>query len=159
MNREEKLATWKSELDSLYKDMEEYLRDYIESGQIRIERRTVQLTEDYLGSYEAEELAILIGKDEVIAEPVAALLIGCSGRVDLSGPYRISRIVLLEKSGPAVNVTISGADSQKETVTRSPLRGEIDRKGWYLVTPPPEATATLLNEDSFRDAIMDVAGG
>ena len=158
MNRE-KLAAWKSKLDYLYKDMEDYLREYIDSGQIKIERRPVQLTEDDLGSYEAEALAILIGKDEVIAEPVAALLIGCSGRVDLSGPWGISRIVLLEKSGPAMNVTISGTKNRKETSIRSPLRGEIEHRGWYLVTPPPAATATLLNEDSFRDAIMDVAGG
>jgi len=159
MNREEKLAAWKRELDSLYKKMEEYLRGHIDSGQIKIERRPVQLTEDDLGSYEAEAPAILIGKDEVIAEPVAALLIGCSGRVDLSGPWGISRIVLLEKSGPAMNVTISGTKNRKETSIRSPLRGEIEHRGWYLVTPPPAATATLLNEDSFRDAIMDVAGG
>ena len=158
LNPKERLASWRRELDSLYQKMERYLKDYISSG-LRTKRRPVQLTEDDLGSYEAQALAILIGRDEVIAEPVGTLLIGSSGRVDLSGPRRILRIVLLEKSDPVVNVKISGADSREETVTHSPLRGEIDRRGWYFVTPPPAATATLLNADSLQDAIMDVAGG
>jgi len=159
LNPKERLATWKRELDSLYQEMQGYLKDYIDSGKIKIDPRRVQLTENGLGSYEAPALAILIGRDEVIAEPVAALLIGCSGRVDLSGPYGILRIVLLEKGGPEEKVTISGAGSQKETSTRSLLRGEIDCRGWYFVTRPPDAVATPLNADSFRDAIMDVSGG
>ncbi|MCY4173090.1 MAG: hypothetical protein OXF25_03300 [Cyanobacteria bacterium MAG CAR3_bin_5] len=158
LNPKERLASWQHELDSLYQKMEGYLKDYVNSG-LRTERRRVQLTEDDLGSYEAEALAILIGRDEVIAEPVGTMLIGSMGRVDLSGPRRVLRIVLLEKSGPVEKVTISGTGSHKETVARSPLRGEIDHRGWYLVTPPPAATATPLNEDSFRDAIMDVSGG
>lgn len=157
-NYEETLATWQHELGSLYDIMEGYLKNYTESGQIRTERRSVQLTEDYLGSYEAQALAVLIGNDEVIAQPVGALVIGSSGRVDLSGPRRMLRIVLIEKSGSAMNVTTSGADSQEETSTRSLLPSKIDHRGWYFVTPPPDSIATALGEGSFRNAIMDVAG-
>ena len=159
LNPKERLGSWRSELDSLYEEMKGYLKDYTDSGKIRIETRSVQLTEAGLGSYEAPALAIMIGNDEVTVEPVAALLIGCSGRVDLSGPYGISRIALLEKSGPVEKVMIPGAGNQKEASSRSPLRGEIDRRGWYVVTRPPDAIATPLNADSFRDAIMDVSGG
>ena len=159
LNPKERLSTWRRELDSLYAAMEEYLRSYTDSGQIRTERRPVQLTEDNLGSYEAEALAILIGRDEVIAEPVGTMLIGSMGRVDLSGPYGISRIVLLERGGLIKRVTISSTDGRDEAYVRAPLRGEIDQRGWYFVTPPPAATAIPLNKDSFRDTIMDVAGG
>ena len=159
LNREEKLATWQRELGSLYTVMEESLRDYTDSGQIRTERRPVQLTEDDLGSYQAQSLAISIGNDTVIAQPVGAMLIGCSGRVDLSGPRRTLRIVLLEKGGPGMKVTISGAEDQHQPSSHAPLlRGAIDHKGWYLVTSPPAAAATALDQDSFRDAIMEVAG-
>lgn len=158
LNREERLASWQYELDSLYQKMEGYLKDYINSG-LRTERRRVQLTEDDLGSYEAEALAILIGRDEVIAEPVGTMLIGSMGRVDLSGPYGILRIVLLEKGGLIKRVTISSTDGRDEAYVRAPLRGDIDQRGWYFVTRPPDAIATPLNEDSFRDAVMEVAGG
>lgn len=160
LNREEKLATWQRELGSLYTVMEEFLRDYTDSGQIKTERRPVQLTEDDLGSYQAQSLAISIGNDTVIAQPVGAMLIGCSGRVDLSGSRRTLRIVLIEKDGPGMKVTISGAEDQHQpSSSHAPLlRSAIDHRGWYVVTPPPAATATALDQDSFRDAIMDVAG-
>ena len=157
LNPEERLASWRHELDSLYQKMEGYLKDYMDSG-LRTERRPVQLTEDDLGSYEAEALAILIGRDEVIAEPVGTMLIGSMGRVDLSGPKRILKIVLLEKGGLIRRVTISSTDGRDEAYVRAPLRGDIDQRGWYFVTPPPDSIATPLNEDSFRDAIMDVVG-
>jgi len=157
--REERLASWRHELDSLYQKMEEYLNDYINSG-LRTERRLVQLTEDYLGTYEAEALAILIGRDEVTAEPVGTMLIGSRGCVDLSGPRKTLRIVWLKKGGLITRVTISEeTHNWQETDVRPALRGDIDCSGWYFVTPPPDAIATPLNEDSFRDAVMDVVGG
>ena len=156
-NREETLATWRRELEVLYDSMEGYLKSYVDSGEIEIERRPVQITEDYLGTYEAEALALSIGNDEVVAQPVGTLLIGSSGRVDLSGPRKTLRIVLLEKGGPALRIRISGSDGLVEPSTRSPLHGEVDRRGWYFVTTPPAATATALDKDSFRDAIMDVS--
>ena len=43
--------------------MEAYLKTYTDSGLIRIERHRVQLTEDYLGTYDAEKLTLFIGND------------------------------------------------------------------------------------------------
>ena len=157
-NRRETLADWLRELDGLYSAMEGYLQSYTESGQIRIERRPVQLTEEYLGTYDAEALAMSIGSDEVIAQPVGTVLIGSSGRVDLSGPRKTLRIVLLEKGGPAMKITISGTAGPTETSSQPLVRGEVDRRGWYFATQPPAATVTVFDEDSFRDAIMDVSG-
>lgn len=158
VNSEERRAGWLRDLDALYRALEDYLKRYTESGQIKVERRPIQLTEDYLGTYEAETLVLSIGNDEVVATPVGTLIIGCRGRVDLSGPRKTLRIVLLEEDGPAIRVTISGTDGPVETSSRSPWRGDVDHPGWYFVTQPPAATATALDEDSFRDAIMDVAG-
>jgi len=62
LDPKERLATWKRELDSLDQEMQGYLKDYIDSGKIKIDPRRVQLTENGLGSYEASALAIGIGK-------------------------------------------------------------------------------------------------
>lgn len=156
-NRKEKLDTWLRELDGLYRAMEGYLKRYMDSGQITVARRPVQLEEELLGTYDAEVLAVSIGNDEVIARPIGTLLIGSSGRVDLTGPRNTLRIVLLEKGGPALKITVSGAGGTSDTSTQSPIRGDIDHRGWYFVTQPPAVTAIPLNEDSFRDAIMDVS--
>ena len=159
LNSEETLADWLRELDDLYSAMEEYLQSYTESGQIMIERRSVELAEDYLGTYDAEALAMSIGNDEIIAQPVGTMLIGSSGRVDLTGPCKTLRIVLLEKGGPAMKIAISGDDGPIETSSHSFVRGEVDHRGWYFATRPPAVTVTAFDEDSFRDAIMDVSGG
>ena len=157
-NSKETLSKWRRELDTLYSDMEEYLQSYTESGQIKIERRPVQLTEEYLGTYDAEALAMSIGGDEVIAQPVGAMLIGSSGRVDLTGPLETLRIMLLEKGGPAMKITISGDGGPKETSSQPLVRGEVDHRGWYFVTRPPAATVTAFDEDTFQRAIMVVSG-
>jgi len=157
-NSRETLADWLRELDALYSAMEEYLQSYTESGQIKIERRPVQLTEEYLGTYDAEALAMSIGNDEIIAQPVGTRVIGSRGRVDLTGPRKTLRIVLLEKGGPAAKITISGEDGPIERSSHSLVRGEVDHRGWYFATQPPAATVTAFDEDSFRDAIMDVSG-
>ena len=159
LNREETLADWRRELEDLYSAMEVYLQSYTESGQITIKRRSVELTEDYLGTYDAEALAMSIGNDEIIAQPVGTLLIGSSGRVDLTGPRKTLRMVLLEKGGPAMTITIAGDDRPIETSGHSLVRGEVDHRGWYFATRPPAVTVTAFDEDSFRDAIMDVSGG
>ena len=156
-NPEETLATWLRELDALYGTIEGYLKSYIDSGQIKVERRPIRLSEESLGTYDADALVVSIGNEEVVARPVGTMLIGSYGRVDLSGPRKTLRIVLLEKGGPALKITISGASGPRETSISHLWRGEIDHRGWYFVTQPPAATATALDEDSFRDAIMDVS--
>lgn len=157
LNSGETLDAWLRELDALYSAMQEYLKSYIDSGEITIERRPVQLTEDYLGTYDADALFLCIGDDEVIAKPVGTLLIGSRGRVDLSGPRKTLRMVLLDNDSPAIKIDISGTGGPIEATARSLWRGAVDRTGWYFVTQPPAATATALDEDSFRDAIMDVS--
>lgn len=157
-SREERLAAWKGELDKLYAVMEQCLKPYSARG-IKVKRHPVELVEGYLGRYTVDALSIFIGKHEVIAEPVGALVIGAKGRVDLSGPRRTLKIVLLEKGGPiqTTTVQIDGASKPQETSTRRSLR-DVPQRGWYVVTSPPDATATLLDADSFKKAIMDVAG-
>ena len=158
VNWEETLTAWLHELDALYSSMEEYLKSYVNSGAIKVERRPIQLTEEYLGTYDTEVLALSIGNDEILAKPIGTLLIGSRGRVDLSGPRKTLRIVLLDEGGPTMKITISGTDGPDETSSRSLFRGDVDHPGWYFATQPPAATVTAFDEDSFRDAIMDVAG-
>lgn len=158
VNWERKLADWLKELDALYHAMEEYLNSYVASGDVKVERRPIQLTEDYLGTYDAEMLAFSIGSDEILVKPIGTLLISSRGRVDLSGPRKTLRIVLLDEGGPAIRITVSGTEGPLEASSRSPFRGNVDHSGWYFTTQPPEPTVTAFDKDSFKDAVMEVAG-
>ena len=97
---------WLRELCDLYSRMEKYLKKYTDKDQIRIRRDQVHLSEDHLGTYEAETLTFLIGHEKVVAKPIGTLLIGAWGRVDLVGARGSLRIVLLEKGGPTIRTRI-----------------------------------------------------
>ena len=151
-------ADWLQELDELYARMEGHLRPYTEAREIQIERTPIQLREDHLGSYDADKLTFKIGREKIVARPIGTLLIGARGRVDLSGPRKTLKIVLLAKGAPVLTTKIEHGGVTEES-SRSMVRGDVDEAGWYIETPPPESVVVAFGEDSFRDAIMEVSGG
>ena len=151
-------ANWLQELDELYARMEEHLRPYTQAGEIQIERTSIQLREEYLGTYRADKLTFSIGREKIVAKPIGASVIGARGRVDLSGPRRTLKILLLDKGGPVLTTTIEHG-GVAEVSSHRMVRGNVDKAGWYIESPPPESIVYAFGEDSFRDAIMEVSGG
>lgn len=147
---------WLQELEGLYEQMEKHLQPY----GIEIRRHLVPLEEEYLGAYQAHELTFDIGHDKIVAKPIGAQLIGARGRVDLSGPRATLKIVLLEKGGPALKYRVTERGGTVKESSHSMLRGDAGDAGWYIATtPPPKSSVVQFNEDSFRDAIMEVSSG
>ena len=155
---DQRRAEWLQKLDELYASMEGHLRPYTEAGEIQIERTPIQLREDHLGSYGADKLTFKIGREKIVAKPIGTLLIGARGRVDLSGPRKTLKIVLLATGGLVLTTKVEDGGVTEES-SRSTVRGEVDEAGWYIETPPPESVVVAFGEDSFRDAIMEVSGG
>ena len=151
-------ADWLKELEDLYERMEGHLKPYTEAGEIQIERTPIQLTEDYLGTYDADKLTFRIGREKIMVKPIGMSVIGGRGRVDLSGPRKTLKILLLAEGGPARTTTIEHGGIAEE-YSDSMVRGEVDEAGWYIESPPPESVVVRFGEDSFRDAIMEVSGG
>ena len=149
---------WIQSLRDLYSTMERYLKRYTEAGQIRVKREGVELSEQYLGSYEAEKLTFEIGMEKIVAKPIGRLMIGATGRVDLIGARGTLRLVLLEKGGPAIRTRIEIGERIEEEVSRPLIpSGEISESGWYIATLPPRVTTTPLSADTFRDALMELS--
>ena len=151
-------ADWLRELDGLYSSMERHLRPYTEAHEIEIDRTPIQLMEDHLGTYDADKLTFRIGRDRIVAKPIGTLLIGARGRVDLSGPRKTLKIVLLDKGGPVLTTKVEHGSVTEES-SRSMVRGNVEEAGWYIETTPPNSVVVAFGEDSFRDAIMEVSGG
>ena len=86
--------------------MERHLTPFTQAGEIEIERTPLTLREDHLGSYDADKLTFKIGRDKIVAKPIGTLLVGARGRVDLSGPRKTLKIVLLDKGGPGLTAKI-----------------------------------------------------
>ena len=151
-------AEWLQELEDLFARMEGHLKPYTQAGEIEIERTPIQLREDQLGTYNAEKVTFTIGREKIVAKPIGTLLIGASGRVDLSGWRKTVKIVLLAKGGPVLTTKVKAGGVTEES-SRSMVRGDVDEAGWYIETPPPESIVVAFGGDSFRDAIMEVSGG
>ena len=149
---------WLRALEELYTSMQRHLEPYTETREIPIERTPMRLREDHLGTYDASKLTFKIGRKKIVAKPIGTLLIGARGRVDLSGPSKTLKVVLLDKGGPVRATTISHGDLT-DVSSRSMVRGEVDEAGWYIETPPPDSVDVAFGEDSFQDAIMDVSDG
>ena len=158
-DREARLEAWLEELNKLYKLVERSLCSHVEAGDVTVQRGPFSVTEPRMGTYDAQRLVLRFDDDQLVAEPVGTLLIGCRGRVDLAGPQGNVRLVLLDKGGPAFRSTISEGGPPIETSTSSAIRGDVDRAGWYIATRPPGITVTPLTEESFRDLVMDLLGG
>ena len=148
---------WLDVLHNLFAQMEEYLKRYIDAGEIGIRRDKISLSENALGTYETEQLTFHIGNEKVIVRPIGTLLIGARGRVDLIGARGTLRLVLLDKGGPALRSRIEiGGRAEEESVKPFLTSGEVKESGWYIATLPPKILTTPLNEDSFRDALMEL---
>ena len=151
-------AVWLRELDELYGSMEDHLKPYTQAGEIQIDRVRIQLSEDHIGTYDVDKLTFKIGREKIVAKPIGTLLIGARGRVDLSGSRKTLKIVLLAKGGPVLTTKIGHGEVTEES-SHPMVRGEVDKAGWYIETPPPESVVVAFCADSFRDAIMEVSGG
>ena len=149
---------WIRSLNGLYSKMEKYLKKYTEADQIQVAREKIQISEEYLGNYEAEKLTIQIGIDKVVAKPIGRMMIGAAGRVDLIGARGMLRIVLLDKGQPATRTRIEIGRKPEEETGWHPIQSiKICERGWYIATLPPRITATALSADAFRDALMELS--
>ena len=104
---ENRLEEWKKHLHLFYEKVEGFLSAYVKSGKIILKRKRVLLDEEHIGSYEAHALDILLGYMRITLMPVGTVLVTARGRIDMKGPKRTVRFLLVhedaeepEASGP-----------------------------------------------------------
>ena len=86
---------WLRNLDSLYREIVGFLREYIDAGSISYSFSDRKLIEENIGEYLAKRMAIKIGRQRVSLVPVGTLLIACKGRVDVVGSAGRAQLLLL----------------------------------------------------------------
>ena len=149
---------WISYLDSLYKKIETFLRKYKDEGSIRIEYKQIELNEENIGVYLANEMIIHIGRQEIPLTPIGTLLIGAKGRVDVEGSYGKAALMLVDKDalGPRPLVRVKIIDPQKPPEPEKETTKNIEWV-WKIVTSPPVIRFIDLNAESFFQLIMEVS--
>ncbi len=138
---------WLEYLGEFYRQVEEFLSEYVASGDVSTEYQDKYINEELVGRYPAQSLHFHIRGRDVILDPVGTNLIGARGRVDMTGPAGTVRFVLI---GWDVIRVRARPEIGAEAETKMP------KWVWKIATPPPGITYLDLNAESFLDALMEV---
>jgi hypothetical protein len=151
---------WLMHLNDLYQSVEQFLADYISSGDVVRRYRDVALHEEDLGAYRAREMVLQTGRQEIILHPIGTILIGALGRVDMTGPAGTVRFVLVARnaSGPRVQTTVGAGNKMRSQSEPAGHRVESEVE-WKISTPPPQISYVELTKESLLSAIMEVVNG
>ncbi len=154
------LEQWLGYLDALYEQIRGYLQTYIENGSAKIDFREIQLNEDFIGAYTAQEMHLNIGRSNVIFTPIGTMLIGTKGRVDVVGPAGRARLTLINKNvtdaRQLIQVRVSGLGRGKP---RPPVNRPLEEIEWVwkIVSSPPQMHFTELTQEAFFEMVLEVA--
>jgi hypothetical protein len=149
---------WLSRLKELYERIESFLKGYIQAGQIKASYRDIELNEENIGSYNAAQMILKIGRQEITMTPVGTLLIGAKGRVEVVGPAGRTRLVLVnsESSGPTIKVSVHIGKTEAPPSETAPKE---TKWAWKIATSPPIIRYIDLTQESLFQALMEVADG
>lgn len=150
---DEQKAIWLGKLRELYGHVSSWLEPFPD---IKIEEKTKQISEEALGTYQAPALFLTIGSDLIQFDPIATFLFGARGRVDITGPKGVSRLLLVPKNAVGVTVQIRGVNEPKEEKKKIlPVSEWV----WKLASPPPTVQYIELSKDILFDILISLANG
>ena len=148
---------WLQHLDRFYGLVEEYLREYVDQGKVRLQRGTKKLHEEFIGDYSVATMALDIGTNRIVFDPVGTNLIGAKGRVDMQSAKGTVKFVLVPADATAIGwrsrIVVEGSDPGPEPVE------PVADWTWKIATSSPSGRCVELCKDSFQDAIMEVVNG
>jgi len=157
---EQQRDEWLDRLRSLHAKIESFLGKYLRSGQIIIEYVQVILNEEHIGLYEAPQMILRIGGQQVDLVPIGTLLIGSKGRVDVVGPVGRAQIVLVDRKAPGlaslIHVTVGVGGKAPEPHVKKAREIEWE---WKIVGRPPGRRFIELTQQSLFQLIMEVTNG
>ncbi len=146
---------WLSHLDALYLKIESLLGKYTSSGQISIRYKSIELNEEDIGSYQARQMILRIGRQEVDITPLGTRFMLYNGIVEVLGSAGKSSLVLVEKSRvsavPKVMVQMSSGGEQQD--------GPAVPLEWKIQVRPPSQHLDELTRESFFQLLMEVTNG
>ena len=162
INWEEKLTRWKSFINSLYLNINEWLKEYVKSGKIEIDTYDIEIYEEAIGKYTVRAMKIKLGDNIVKLIPIGTVLIGTIGRVDVVGESGTQKIILADKNatGPKIETNEFVPEKKKQhderiiRISNTP----VDWK-WKFTSNPPRIKYTELNQESFFECLMNVING
>ena len=152
-----RLNEWLLHVEELYALVEKYLHTYIKGGDIKQNFEKLELNEDLLGAYDIKRMVLVIGLQQVVLQPVGAIIIGARGRVDIRGPKGSAKLVLVEKQSTKIRMSV-GALTGTERPPLGPVATQPAELSWKFSAAPRSRELIELTSESLMTAIMEVTG-
>jgi hypothetical protein len=86
-------------VDDLYHQIETILAEPIGQKTVTLQRRSKDLSENYIGTYKVDDLMLLIGDEQVRFSPRGRNIAGASGRVDVLGERGEPEVLIVQPDG------------------------------------------------------------
>jgi hypothetical protein len=151
---------WLRHLAELYNRIAEFLQEFVQAGSISYSFSEIALTEENIGTYQAKRMEIKIGRQHILLEPVATLLIASAGRVDVVGSAGRAQLMLVSQRAKSwadvVKVTVRGAEAVLPPAAASE---EETAWAWKIVSRTVRGTFVELDKESFFTLLMEISGG
>jgi hypothetical protein len=145
INYEQEKKEWLAKIDEFYYLIRGFVGNYLKQGKIVEERKIIKLQEDNFEEYQVEQLTLKIGKKKLIFKPVGRFFVGCNGRIDLDSSLGSVRFLFVPKDFDKPRIFFMGDFSPQTEWC------------WKIATPPPKVSYLELTEQSFFEALMEVA--
>ncbi|MCY2925194.1 MAG: hypothetical protein NT031_07100 [Planctomycetota bacterium] len=122
-----KRDSWLQAIEELYTIILKLLDRSIQDGSVTSTFADKQISEDYVGTYQARELVLQVGDEKVTFSPKGMNIVGATGRIDLRG------------------------DTGEVTVIRQP-----DNRWGFVVSRTPVLKVVPLSEESLLAVLQSV---
>ncbi len=155
---EQQLQEWKSDLNDFYALVEQFLEPYIATNKMSLERKSITIEEEYIGSYSVDAVLIRLGKLAIRLNPIGTNLIAAKGRVDMIGPSGTVRFILVPKDSSGLKINVRGWFLGEEPPPEEE-RVPVTEWSWKIATSPPHISYIELEAESFQSALMEVSNG
>ena len=121
---------WLSALGDLYDRIEAWLAPLQQKDLVVCTRIPIQLSEEKIGGYTADELVLEFGPEGIILEPKGTLIVGARGRVDVfRRGFRREQIMLIlggPKEEPRWEIWPSRDPRQRKVLEQLSFEGMLE---------------------------------
>lgn len=157
---QEQLNEWLEYIETLYNKVENWLDDYIKKGRVALTYEELNITEELIGNYTVKQMNLSFAGNTIKLKPVGTMLIGTRGRVDIEGGVSKIRLLLIDKKTKEL---AQNKASSSYYVCEPEMEYDAEYKNdlwrWKIATAPPNVAYIELNEETFFDALLEIANG
>lgn len=156
---------WLNFIDVFYSNIEEWLDDYKKQNLVEYVYTNKNITEDYIGSYDAKKMDLILVGNRLTFEPIGTLLIGAKGRIDLMGPKGTAKFLLVDKLSKGVTfrftATVIEEDGSEKTIdSEKGIQKKEPEWTWKILERnTPRVSYVEFTPENFFQTLMELVNG